>query len=104
MLYDRVSVDEIASSMPSPDRFRQVDQALAAVQVKVTPRVRELLLHADELRSPNDRLDTIHLYRALREAGRAAERPVGTNDPSAMLYAAAPANEELPEGRSPPIA
>jgi hypothetical protein len=106
LVYGRISMQNIESGMPRPedDLLSQIDQTLLSLQISVTPRVRELLVHAAELRSTNEWLQPAHLYQALREAGRGVEGPIRSTDPSAMLYAAVSLDEKPGEGRTPPIA
>jgi len=70
------------------DPWRNIDQQLFSLRISVTPQIRELLLIALEMGSHDKPLGPAHLYQALREAGRGAERPVRPTDPSAMLSAA----------------
>jgi hypothetical protein len=90
LIYGRLSIDQITSLMPAEagDRWRQIDQQLFSLKISVTPRIRELLLHAAEMRSQGEPLGVGLLFNALREAGGSAERPVHSTDPSAMLFAA----------------
>lgn len=102
LLYGRISVNDIARAMPSQDIFQQIDQTLSSLQIAVTPRVRGLLLHAAELRQSDERLDLVHLYQALLDAGRASEPPIRPTDPTAMFEAAARKNEVSRDGQSSP--
>jgi hypothetical protein len=90
LIYGRISMDQVRSIMAAEvdDPWRQIDQQLFSLQISVTPQIRELLLHAAEMRSSSEPLGPALLYQALREAGRGTERPVRRTDPSALLFAA----------------
>jgi hypothetical protein len=105
-VHRRIPTDQLQSRLPglSDDPWRQVDLQLFELSIPVTPRVRELLLHAAEFRTGEEPLSPDHLYRALSDAGQGRGRPVRPTDPSAILFEILGKSTSASDQQTPPRA